>query len=110
MNMMMAFSHFRALAPEQICIQDDHNVHPVFQRRWHQLQQQEKTNEAIHGCYTRATLGTRTRPHCLTLHKFHHFTVFAYNGMERAINFQQKDIRQMNATEMHFLDYKIIHI
>jgi len=30
--------------------------------------------------------------------------------MKRAINFQQKDIRQMNATEMHFLDYKIIHI
>ena len=65
--MMMAFSHLRASAPEQICIRDDHNVHPVFQRRWHQLQQQEKTNEAIHGCYTRATLRTRTRPHCPTL-------------------------------------------
>jgi len=42
MNMMMAFSHFRASAPEQICIQDDH-VHPIyFQHHWHQIQQQEK--------------------------------------------------------------------
>jgi len=30
MNMMMAFSHFRASAPSQVYIQDDHNVRPVF--------------------------------------------------------------------------------